>query len=193
MIFALVSQFHIHLLTAFKCLFSVASYCLLRALWKWILRDRSLTALYWKLSIMLSAPLTRHYKADVSAELTTDWHRTRHQDTLAHAATHSLASLMIWCCNHEVMKPFDPDFTFSILPQKQWGDRSINLTQMGVATWAASQYGTCTFIMSWKWVGPGCEHCEQGRELGSHTTLRDEAYEEIIGADRDLTPRYGWQ
>ena len=35
--------------------------------------------------------------------------------------------------------------------------------------------------------------CEQGRELGSHTTLRDEAYEEIIGADRDLTPRYGWQ
>ena len=34
---------------------------------------------------------------------------------------------------------------------------------------------------------------EQGRELGSHTTLRDEAYEEIIGADRDLTPRYGWQ
>ena len=108
--------------------------------------------LYLRPGIMLSAPLTRHYKADVSAELTTDWHRTRHQDTLAHAATHSLASLIIWCCNHEVMKPFDPDFTFSILPQKQWGDRSINLTQMGVATWAASQYGTCTFIMSWKWA-----------------------------------------
>ena len=35
--------------------------------------------------------------------------------------------------------------------------------------------------------------CEQGRELGSITTLTDEAYEEIIGADRDLTPRYGWQ